>query len=607
MISKHYCPQCNSFDLLKLHRNFLHKRILGSENKLQCKACGQVLKKAAFDQNIPREVPVFLEVDNPISVSAAPTAKEAPSAKEEELLQSLVQDNHPDVTDFVVDEVVQQPGNLSHNDLYEVPEEDFKVTETILPKVEAAAVFPEKDNTLNTAPPQHSGNEQLVDEHILVKETKSFWPYVVASLLVLFGTAYAFIWMPMSINAEENETIQVDMSIGEPLQVLTEVEPPEVETSAKPELTATEANLPLAVGLEAVEQPILVEEVVKVPSVKQATATEAIPTLPVKQATAAEAIPTLPVKQATVAVATPTTAAKTINVSVEDSVQSSFQLSNEGAPIVLVDNVEPIEKLAVKLVPENTAILPQVNDEKLKPRPGSKADTALGALYVANRGQKASPIKVPKPLPVKKVVKKVMITEAPAKQADFPDLSITAPVAKQVVSSVPVAKDPLVDVPLPRTSVRQYRVVKSDLQVTQDLDNTDNKESQAGNAAAKTTPASVIVVEEKQTKQVYSKPERSKRPTTLNATKVADITAEKQRQPVKVMTASKKTAALLGISATDLTVLASTKSVKISNTNEKKAIVKPAARESAIDANTQLLEKVAVKFIQQDLDRLLPE
>jgi len=61
MISKHYCPECDSFDLVKLHRSFVQKRILNSQHELQCKACGEVFKPDVFEQNEPIKVPVFIE------------------------------------------------------------------------------------------------------------------------------------------------------------------------------------------------------------------------------------------------------------------------------------------------------------------------------------------------------------------------------------------------------------------------------------------------------------------------------------------------------------------------------------------------------------------
>jgi len=190
MISKHYCSRCNSFDLVKLHRNFLHKRILRTENKLQCKACARVFKRVDFEQNIPREVPVFLETESPPVVSAPQSNKaEAPSQR--------------------------------------------------------------KSVISNAVPPPQSDNDKLEDTPRQSKEKKGFWPYVVASLLLLFTTAYAFIFMPMSLSAKEDEIIQRDMSIGQ-------VEQYQVETSAEPDFSPKQVSLSTVPELEElpVKKPI---------------------------------------------------------------------------------------------------------------------------------------------------------------------------------------------------------------------------------------------------------------------------------------------------------------------------------------------------------------
>jgi len=124
-----------------------------------------------------------------------------------------------------------------------------------------------------------------------------------------------------------------------------------------------------------------------------------------------------------------------------------------------------------------------------------------------------------------------------------------------------------------------------------------------GSAAASSSVA--IVVKKEQIKWSSAKQDASKSlaPSKAEAT---DIAAKKQ-QPAKAIPFDKEGAVLLGISAKDLTVLTSTKPKKISDTQEKKVAAKKIARQPISDTNTQLLEKVAVEFIQQDLDRLLPQ
>ena len=61
MISKNYCPGCGGFDLVKLHRSFIQKRILDAPNKLSCQECGRVLSITDFSNNIAKEMPLFLD------------------------------------------------------------------------------------------------------------------------------------------------------------------------------------------------------------------------------------------------------------------------------------------------------------------------------------------------------------------------------------------------------------------------------------------------------------------------------------------------------------------------------------------------------------------
>ena len=175
MISKQYCPECDSFDLLKLHRGFIQKKILNAENKLQCRDCGGVFKHNAFVNNMPKEVPVPLGEKQQIPVQSVSKSTDV------------------------------------------VPEEDVSLLDRqklSIPESGKSKNVPEENTTLFKKPPEHSGNDQLVDEVILTNEEKHSLPFVIASLLILMGAAYAYIGMPISLNAKEIDYAQMDMSIG---------------------------------------------------------------------------------------------------------------------------------------------------------------------------------------------------------------------------------------------------------------------------------------------------------------------------------------------------------------------------------------------------------
>ena len=61
MISNNYCPNCESFDLIKVHRSFIQKRILRSANNLQCQSCDKVISASQLIKNTPKDVPMFIE------------------------------------------------------------------------------------------------------------------------------------------------------------------------------------------------------------------------------------------------------------------------------------------------------------------------------------------------------------------------------------------------------------------------------------------------------------------------------------------------------------------------------------------------------------------
>lgn len=79
MVSKHYCLACGSFNLVKLHRSFVQKRIFNSPNKLQCQSCEQILSINDMNDNLPREVPLFIEDVEPSSSAEAELTAPAPA------------------------------------------------------------------------------------------------------------------------------------------------------------------------------------------------------------------------------------------------------------------------------------------------------------------------------------------------------------------------------------------------------------------------------------------------------------------------------------------------------------------------------------------------
>ena len=82
MISKHYCPECGGFELVKLHRSFIQKRIFKAPNKLFCQNCELVLSFDDFSNNLAKEVPVFL----------TGSATKAPAEMINEVSESLIEE-----------------------------------------------------------------------------------------------------------------------------------------------------------------------------------------------------------------------------------------------------------------------------------------------------------------------------------------------------------------------------------------------------------------------------------------------------------------------------------------------------------------------------------
>lgn len=498
MISKHYCPQCNSFDLLKLHRGFVQKRILGTENKLQCRACGEVFKPGVFDKNIPLEVPVFLETAETVgSVSAI--------VSEQENVQAVATNSIAQKPDDKP--IIHDPAAVS--DHLQMSEDDFKVTETILSKVDK--VLPAAINSkIKKGPPQHNGNEQLVDETILLKEKKGVWPYVLGSLVVMFGAAYAFIWMPMSLGDAQNDKILVDMSIGEPVQVM-----PSKQTVLFAE------NMP-----------------------------EARPVTKSSSAVVLSKAQDLPVNSSE--------PLGVIGIQVSEAVETEFQLAAINSEEVKVEtSVADLELVKAPLIALTKAVVEAPKERSLKPiNPrlipdlGTKADMALGG----------------------------MSSGRPLKTTIVKSEGDVTPAAAKIIRPV--------NVPLPEASVRQYDVTKLNQKNPEipSIVAVDNVNVRSTQVAAKESN----VVEKPINQQI----KRSSYPV------------KQDLQSSETIVFDKRAAAILGVSTKDLTALTGV-SLATSTGSIKPAAAKTPKDQSS-DVNTQLLEKVSVKFIQQDLDKLLP-
>ena len=101
MISKNYCPDCGGFDLVKLHRSFIQKRILDAPNKLSCQECGRVLSITDFSNNIAKEMPLFLDgsgtnalVEPVVEITESPVS--VAEIALEQSLPDLIRENETD-------------------------------------------------------------------------------------------------------------------------------------------------------------------------------------------------------------------------------------------------------------------------------------------------------------------------------------------------------------------------------------------------------------------------------------------------------------------------------------------------------------------------------
>jgi hypothetical protein len=446
MISKHYCPKCNSFDLFKLHRSFVEKRILGSQNKFQCKACEQVFKPSLFESNIPKEVPVFIDQiqQSPIAnavpqakvitqASVVPPAKVASQADvapevkappraavKDPIVEKVAEESVVDkvIIKKAVDqeatiEVKQTSSSTLSNTSSQMmlngdfmSEDNFKVTETVKPKADEQKAA--KKPKVRKAPPAHKGGEQFVDEPILTTEKKGVWPYALASAMVLLGAAYTFVWMPLTSNASTSDITQMDMSIGSPGKVWSD---------AKAKVASV---LPEVVNLKDYDT---VEKRVENSSAQLVSGTPLVKS-------------DIQVKLEEIALGGDGNEPAVVEQSAQALLLAKAELSTEKDEVkveqAIIDrDLKPSSIPMDSKLPVTQAASNAVKDFTLKHNIGTKADNALGGLSLAKKQKKAQPASPP----------------------------VSAAVEPKQ-SNVVIETNDAISVPLPVTSVRQY-VVKS--------------------------------------------------------------------------------------------------------------------------------------------------
>jgi hypothetical protein len=430
MISKHYCPKCHSFDLFKLHRSFVEKRILGSENKFQCRSCEQVFKPSVFESNLPKEVPVFLDqiqqrpmANTASQASISPKPKVAPQAAVKDPQVEKVVEASPVNEVAVEDTPVITSSNVSTKSSQMMlngdfmSEDNFKVTETVRNKADEQKAI--KKTKVRKAPPAHKSDEQFVDEPIITTEKKSVWPYALGSAMVLLGASYAFIWMPLTSNASTSDLTQMDMSIGSPGQVWSDAkvntasvlpEVVDVDNNDSVEKTVLSSSVQHRPGTPQIKSDIQVklEEIAlgKESKVETGNDSEALESL------AAAKMPTKALFMEKTSAAS-----ETIDVKLKQEIPD-VSMVVETAPSV-ISSEQPLTEVASL----------KVKDYSLKHNTGTKADNALGGLSSANSPKKVLTVNSSVP---------------------------TVATVKQSNSVIEANKK--VKVPLPETSVRQYAV-----------------------------------------------------------------------------------------------------------------------------------------------------
>jgi len=56
MLSNHYCPQCSSFNIKRVHRGFIKKRIFLAQPSYECRDCHVKFTKKTLLRNEPKEL-----------------------------------------------------------------------------------------------------------------------------------------------------------------------------------------------------------------------------------------------------------------------------------------------------------------------------------------------------------------------------------------------------------------------------------------------------------------------------------------------------------------------------------------------------------------------
>lgn len=64
MASKQYCPKCGSFNMRRLHRGYISKRLLNKSPQYMCLECKSKSTEEVLEQNDMKKMPAFLEGDH---------------------------------------------------------------------------------------------------------------------------------------------------------------------------------------------------------------------------------------------------------------------------------------------------------------------------------------------------------------------------------------------------------------------------------------------------------------------------------------------------------------------------------------------------------------
>ena len=430
MISKHYCPKCHSFDLFKLHRSFVEKRILGSQNKFQCRACEQVFKPSVFESNIPKEVPVFIDqirqkaeagetpkvaVQDPLVKKAVDElAVEEASVEKVDNISATVETTTVEVKQTAHSSLSKTSSQMMLNGDF-MSEDNFKVTETVRPKTDEQK--PVNKPKVRKAPPAHNNSQQYVDEPILTTEKKGVWPYVAGSAMVLLGAAYAFVWMPLISNAGTTDVTQMDMSIGSPGQVWSDSSLEAV--SELPEVVELkESETVKKLVTDAADQ--LGSEAVPVKSEIQVKLEEIALGKELKNPEAVEQT-----KQAVLLAKTEIIAEAKEAIELKPS-SESIDSKNKPAEVV-INKPAKATTLTVK-------------DYTLKHIIGTKADIALGGLSSDKPKQEKLPLSPPASSVIETDQSKITLEAESKVQVPLPDTSVRQYVVKPEKAAQPVLK-----------------------------------------------------------------------------------------------------------------------------------------------------------------------